>query len=802
MTRPWWFVPLLAVLLAPNARGQTLALKVEGLSRPVEIIRDRWGICHIYAENESDLFFAQGYNAARDRLFQLEIWRRQATGTCAELLGRRELRRDIGARLHKFRGDMRRELSHYHPRGEEIVGAFVKGINAYIAATERNPQLLPLEFRLLGISPGRWTPEVVVSRHAGLLGNLTQELDYGRAVAVLGPERVRELSWFRPGSPSLALDPAIDGSLLSEDILGLYSAFRSPLRFQPEDVAPSYRAAPASYEGPAGELTTAEEADGWNPAAGSNNWVVGGRRTLTGLPILANDPHRAQQIPSLRYWVHLSAPGWNVIGGGEPALPGVSIGHNEHASWGLTVFGQDGEDLYVYETDPANPLRYRYRGDWEEMKVVRESVPVKGEAPVDVELKYTRHGPVLHEDSARRKAYALRAAWLEIGCAPYLASLRMDQARTWEEFRDACRYSRIPAENMVWADRKGNIGYQAVGISPIRPGWSGLVPVPGDGRYEWDGYLPILALPSLYNPSESYIRTANNYMVPDGYPYMEALHYTWGDEMRAARIDEVLGSGRRFTVADMMRLQQDELSIPARNLMAFLKSLPVTDAAAARARELLLGWDCVLDKDSVAAAIYISWERRLQNRIRDLMVPEAARKLLGGINLKRMLDWIAAPDGRWGADPTAARDALLARTLEEAVADLAQRLGGDQSRWQYGQTKFKHVLIRHALSPAVRDDVRARLDVGPLPRGGSASTVNATGGGDNQTSGASFRIIADLENWDNCLGTNSPGQSGDPASPHYRDLFEMWAAGRYFPVFFSREKIESVAEERLLLEPR
>lgn len=801
MMRPWLLVSFLAVLPVPEAPGQARTMKVEGLSRPVEIIRDRWGICHIYAENESDLFFAQGYNAARDRLFQLEIWRRQATGTCAELLGRRELRRDIGARLHKFRGDMRRELGHYHPRGEEIVGAFVKGINAYIAATERNPELLPLEFRLLGIRPGRWTPEVVVSRHAGLLGNLTQELSYGRAVALLGPERVRELSWFRPGSPALALDPAIDGSLLSEDILDLYNAFRSPLRFQPEDVASPYRAARGSYEAMESQLHAAEEADWWSSAAGSNNWVVGGRRTLTGLPILANDPHRAQQIPSLRYWVHLSAPGWNVIGGGEPALPGVSIGHNDQASWGLTVFGQDSEDLYVYETDPANPLRYRYRGDWEGMKVVRESIPVKGEAPVEVELKYTRHGPVLYEDSARRKAYALRAAWLEIGCAPYLASLRMDQARTWEEFREACSYSRIPAENMVWADRKGNIGYQAVGISPIRPAWSGLVPVPGDGRYEWEGYLPILALPSMFNPPEGYIRTANNYMVPDGYPYPEALHYSWGDEMRAARIDEVLASGRRFTVADMMRLQQDELSIPARNLITFLRDLPVADEAA-KARELLLGWDCVLDKDSVAAAIYVSWERRLQNRIRDLMVPEAARKLLGGINLKRMLDWIAAPDGRWGADPTAVRDMLLARTLGEAVADLAQRLGSDQSRWQYGQTKFKHVLIRHPLSPAVSDDVRARLDVGPLPRGGSASTVNATGGGDNQTSGASFRIIADLENWDNCVGTNNPGQSGDPASPHYRDLFPMWAAGRYFPVFFSREKIELVAEERLLLEPR
>jgi penicillin amidase len=529
---------------------------------------------------------------------------------------------------------------------------------------------------------------------------------------------------------------------------------------------------------------------------------VSGSRTLTGFPLLANDPHRTQQVPSLRYWVHLVAPGWNVIGGGEPALPGVSIGHSEHGAWGLTVFGQDGEDLYVYETNPSKPLLYRYRGGWEEMKVVRESIPVKGENPVTVELKYTRHGPVLYEDPEHNKAYAIRAAWMDIGCAPYLASLRMDQAKSWEEFRDACSYSRIPAENMIWADVSKNIGYQAAGISPIRPGWSGLVPVPGDGRYEWDGYLPIKALPHVFNPPDGYIRTANNYTVPDGYPYVEALHYTWGDEMRAARIDEVLRSGRVFTVVDMMNLQQDELSVPARNLVPFLKSLPISGAAAQKAHAFVLDWGFVLDKDSIPAAVYVSWERQLQSRVRDLFVPEPARRLLGGLNMKRMIDWIAAPDGRFGENPTAGRDALLARSFEAAVAGLVQKLGPDQGQWQYGQEKFKHALIHHPLSGAVNARLRTMLDVGPLPRGGYASTVNATGGGDNQTSGASFRIIVDTENWDDSVGTNTPGQSGDPASRHYRDLFEMWAKGKYFPVFFSREKIESVAEERLVLEPR
>jgi len=801
MKRKQFVAAALPLVFSAILCAQSRTLQLSGLNQPVEIIIDRWGIAHIYAANEADLFFAQGFNAARDRLFQLELWRRQATGTTAEILGRRELQRDTGARLFRFRGDLSQELSFYHPRGEQIVGAFVAGINAYIEMTEGDAKLLPMEFQLLGIKPGRWTPEVVISRHQALVANVSQEIDFGKAVALLGADAVREWSWFRPGKPDLTLDPAVDGRLLSDDILTLYNAFRASLRFRPEDLVASAGGDEDSFARLAGSMPDEFELQRSGDAIGSNNWVVGGSRTLTGFPILANDPHRTQQVPSLRYWVHLVAPGWNVIGGGEPSLPGVSIGHNEHGAWGLTVFGQDSEDLYVYEINPSNPLRYRYRGDWEDMRVIRESVPVKGEAPVTVDLKYTRHGPVLYEDREHLKAYALRAAWLDIGSSPYLASLRMDQAASWEEFREACSYSRLPAENMIWADVNKNIGYQAVGVSPIRPNWSGLVPVPGDGRFEWDGYLPIRALPSLFNPGQGYIRTANNYMVPDGYPYPEALHYTWGDEMRAVRIDEVLRSGRKFTLVDMMALQQDELSVPARNLLPFLTQLDIRNPAMVQARDLLARWDFVLARDSVAAAIYVSWERRLQGKLRELLLPEAGRRLLGGLNMKRAIDWMSAPDGRFGADPVAGRDALCLAALQEALADLTGRLGPDQSKWQYGQARFKHALIRHPLSPAAGDELRSKLDVGPLPRGGYGSTVNNTGGGDNQTSGASFRLIADTENWDNSVGTNAPGQSGDPTSPHYRDLFEMWARGRYFPAFYTRPKVESVAGETLRLQP-
>ena len=768
----------------PPARTLTVA----GLSQPVEVLRDQWGINHIYAGNEHDLFFAQGYAAARDRLFQFELWRRQATGTVAEILGPKELKRDIGTRLHKFRGDLRAELNWYHPRGEAIVNAYVAGVNAYIAEATRTPSTLPVEFRMLGITPGAWTPDVVISRHNALLSNLGQEVNLAQAVKLLGAERVKDLQYFQGGDPNITPDPAIDLTLINASILEIYNAFRRPLQF----------GAGAPVEEPSALELSLRDVD-----IGSNNWVVSGRLTQSGYPMMMNDPHRTQSAPSLRYWVHLVAPGWNVIGGGEPVLPGVSIGHNEFGAWGLTIFGSDAEDLYVYETNPANPNQYRYRGAWEDMRVIKDTIPVKGQASAAVDLKFTRHGPVLKEDTEHHKAYALRAAWMETGAAPYLASLRMDQARTWEEFAEACTFSRIPSENMVWADRQGNIGYQAVAITPLRPNWSGLVPVPGDGRYEWNGFLPINALPHALNPEKGYIATANNYLFPPDFPYKEALHYTGADPYRASRISEVLGSGRLMSVAEVARLQNDDLSLPARAMVPLVRDVALNNTTSAKAREMLLAWDFVMDKSSVPAGIFGMFQRRLLANVRDVMIPSAARQALGAnfLSTKRIIDWLYAPDGRFGADPTAARDALVVKSFDEAVAELTKRFGPDMAKWQWGQDNYHHALIRHPLANAVNDATRARLNVGPLPRGGSGDTVSATGLGDNQTNGGSFKLIADTENWDNSIGLNNPGQSGNPDSPEYRNLFELWARGRYFPVAYSRPKVESVTQTVTQLTP-
>jgi penicillin amidase len=674
-------------------------------------------------------------------------------------------------------------------------------VNAYIAETQRDPKLLPIEFSLLGIKPRPWTAEVVISRHQGLLGNLTSEVDMARYISVLGEEKVRRLHRFQGGDPMLTPDGALDLAALPKDVLELYSAFRNPMKFTPEQVVAEYRNDTTSYAGLASNQAPDDSFSlGPNSGIGSNNWVIHGSRTMDRAPILANDPHRAITSPSLRYWVHLVAPGWNVIGGGEPVLPGVSIGHNEFGAWGLTIFGTDSEDLYVYDTNPADPNQYRYRDNWESMRVLEDSIAVKGAAPAAVEYKYTRHGPVLFEDKQRHKAYALRAAWMEVGGAPYLASLRMNQSRSWEDFREACTYNRVPSESMIWADPKGNIGFQATGIQVLRPNWSGLLPVPGDGRYEWDGYLPIRKFPNEYNPARGHIATANSFLLSRDYPHAQSMPFVWSDGYRYARINEVLGSGRVFNVAEVMRLQNDDLSIPARQLVPLLRGVKFEGPTAA-ARDLLLDWDFVLDQNSIAASVYEMWKQRLVDGFRNLvLVDDAQRALTIKPFLTRVVDAMIAPDGLFGSDPMAGRDALVQRSFNEAVAELTKRLGADMQAWKYGQEKFHHATIKHTLSASVNPQLRSRLDTGIAPRGGDADTVSATGG-DPQAHGGSFKIIIDTANWDNAAGQNTPGQSGDPDSPYYRNLFELWAQGKYFPVLYSRPKIEAVTSERLLLMP-
>lgn len=756
---------------------------VKGLKDSVRVHTDNWGINHIYANNEYDLFFTQGYTAAKDRLFQFEMWRREATGTVSEILGPSELKRDIGLRLLKYRGDLKKDLAYYHPNGQSIINAYVDGVNAYIDEINQTPELLPIEFKKLKIKPQKWTVEIVISRHQGVFGNIQDELRIGRAAAAGEAKSVSELMYFHPNQPNLTLDKSITKEMLSHNILELYNESHKPIKFNKEHT-------------PYIEVKETEETN-----EGSNNWVVAGNKTDSGFPHLANDPHRGILLPSLRYIVHLVAPGWNVIGGGEPVKPGVSIGHNELGGWGLTIFRTDFEDLYVYDLNPKKLSQYKYKGKWVEMNTIQESISIKGKKAQKIDLRYTKHGPVLYIDSIHKKGYAMRAAWLEPGGAPYLASLRFNQAKNWEEFREACKYSHIPGENMIWADKNGDIGWQVVGLAPVRKNFSGMVPVPGDGRFEWDGFLPMLERPNSFKPQQGFIATANQNVVPADYKHMETVNYLWVDPFRGDRINELLSDKNKVTLQDHQDFQMDYFSIPARELVPMIKGVKFEKEIVNEALQRIGSWDYRLEPNSVAAGIYNMWENKILEEAKTTLIPSSLKGLVNNIQLVKLITWLKASENGVSLEynPIKNSRSFLMLTFEKAVTELVGKLGEDPQKWQYGQANYKHIKLTHPLDYFLTDEQRSNTNMGPLPRGGNSETLNQTNRGDNQSSGASFRVIMDTADWDKTIMTNSPGQSGNPESKFYKNLFEGWAQDKYFPAYFSKDKILSNTYESVLL---
>ncbi|MEF7612299.1 penicillin acylase family protein [Aquincola sp. MAHUQ-54] len=788
------------------------SIPVPGVTESVEIVRDSNGVAHIYAKNQRDLFFAQGYNAARDRLWQLDQWRRRGEGKMAEQFGSRFLEHDRAARLFLFRGNLDEEFASYHPQAKEILTAFSEGINAYIAEAQADPEKMPIEFRLTGTQPGQWTPTSSLIRIYGITRNVGSEISMARRIAAVGLATTQELTVTEPPT-QIQVPAGIDVATFSNAMLAPYSLARNGLAFEAGDFPKSplglaQRAdlAKALSAGNGTAPRSAEEREAMRYE--SNNWTVHGSRTDTGKPILAGDPHRAIEMPSLRYMVHLNAPGWNVIGAGEPALPGVSMGHNERIAFGLTIFAfGDEEDLYVYDTNPANPSEYRYAGAWEPMRVVSETISVRGQAAASTaDLKFTRHGPVVYEDTANRKAYAVRAAYLEFpGTAAYLASLRLNQAQNWTEFTEGMAKHFTPGENMVYADVDGNIGWFGGAMAPIRPrpDWSGMLPVPGDGQYEWAGYLPGSLLPRVLNPPQGFFATANEFNVPADYAYRSMSATSWAEPYRFQRASEVLAASPRHTVADSARLQIDELSIPARTIGPLLTGLVSDDAEVTEALNLLRAWNHVVSIDSVAATIHELWLPRLLSRVSELVIPPAGRSVFGTLSRPVVLAKLAAPDAVFGPDPTAGRNAVLLDTLKATLTDLKARRGTDKAAWQWGQ--LHHIQFEHELSPFLATDLAESLATARYPVGGDGDTLHRGSYRTSDfrvTSGASYRQVIDLSNWDNSLAINVPGQSADPQSPYYKNLIEAWSKGEYFPMAFSRSKVDSLRADSVTLRPQ
>jgi penicillin amidase len=803
--------------VANAASIETTVHPVAGLSAEVEILVDRWGVPHIYAESQDDVFVAQGWNAARDRLWQLDLWKRRGDGTLSEVFGPAFVEKDRAARLFLFRGDMHAEWLAYASDTKRVVSKFVEGVNAYIRFTRKNLELLPIEFGTLDYAPALWTPETVVRiRSHGLLWNVREEASRAKFVRDHGLPALRFREKLAPPH-DVTIPEGLDLEAFPDNVLAVYDRARRGVRLDRDARGQLMLAGAggttrnsdlAKHDGTAIHREPAEPP---RVRSGSNNWAVAGTRSASGRAMLANDPHRAISIPSLRYIAHLSAPGLDVIGAGEPSLPGVSIGHNGRVAFGLTIFFIDQEDLYVYRTRPDKPEEYRYRDRWEPMRIVTEDIAVRDAPDVEVRLAFTRHGPVVYDDPEQNLAIGLRAAWLEPGMAPYLGSISSMRAQNWDEFLATMNRWGLPPENLVYADLAGNIGWKPGGLAPIRPNWDGLLPVPGDGRYEWAGFRDMDELPVEFNPPRGWIATANHMNLPKGYPH--ALGFEWILPYRFDRIREVLGPARPLTFENMVALQSDTQSVVARRVRSLLEGLRAEDQAEdpnlTRALQLLRSWDGSASVDSAAAALYEVWTyRHLARAVMTEWVDDAA-------TLEAVLDegllydvfegssaevWLARLEDP--ALPRASRDALLRESLAAAIRDTTSLLGADWDRWRWG--RLHRAVLSHPVAALLPEAERSKLNVGPAPRGGGGTTVNATSytlGDFVQRYGATFRMVLDVGSWDDSVAMNSPGQAGDPSSPHYRDLFGPWSRDESFPLLYSRDRVIAATERRLILRP-
>jgi len=756
---------------------------VPGLDGTVRISVDQWGVPHIRAASLPDVLYGQGFNVARERLWQLDTWRRCGLGKLAEVFGERFVERDRAARLFVYRGDSHTEWRAYASDAKECVAAFVRGINAWITLTRADATLLPLEFRALGYTADFWQPEDVTRIRAhGLFYNLHDEVARALTLRDYGPA-VEALRRYREPQRALTIPDGLDLAALPEDVLRLYD-----LAVTPPDFAGLATALTPQAQQPAPE--------------GSNNWVIAAQRSASGRALLANDPHRIMTtLPSMRYLVHLTAPGFDAIGGSEVGLPGIFTGHNGTAAFGTTFSAVDQEDLVCYELHPEDDARYRYQDKWEMMRTEMTEIAVAGEpSPRQVALTFTRHGPVIHVDAARRRAYAVRAAWLQPGMAPYLGSLSVMRARSWDEFFTASDCWRAPGANLVYADVHGDIGWKLAALTPRRRNWDGTLPVPGDGRYEWDGFFDGSELPWTRNPPEGWIATANEMRIPDDYPADRHLGYEWFARLRKDRITEVLASHDQHTVATSHALQNDAVSLLARRVLAHVRALTITPVPEHLAR--LLAWDTVVAAQSMEAALFEVWYSAhlrpalLRRAVAQCVAAEQVDAALARLRLyelipdtRVLLDLLGQRD-RLGADADAWLAQTVVTTLAAAEADLRQRLGDDPDQWRWGD--LHQAWMQHPAQTLLADALPSHyLETERVARSGSGDTVGLTAydATYRQIVGSTLRLVIDVGQWDNSVAMNAPGQSGRLDDAASRDLLHAWARGEALPLLYTAEKI-------------
>jgi penicillin amidase len=787
-----WIVMRRALTRAwPRIRG---TLRCEGLYAPVTVLRDRWGVAHIYAANAHDLFFAQGFVHAQDRFWQMELERRLGEGRLAELFGRPALAQDRLMRTLGAHHVAAREVDLLDKDERFSLEAYSSGVNAYLRRLRGRPGL---HFDLLRLTGVRYDPEPWSPYHTllwgkvmawQLSGNLVDEMLRAALAGRLGAERAAELTPPYPADHPVIVSsggaPFLDDSLPHEP--------------WPELSPSTLDSLPWNEVGPL--------AMGARQGTGSNNWVIAGSRTTTGRPLLANDPHLTVQIPSLWYEVALHCPpiddmpGYHVVGASFPGLPGVVIGHNERIAWGVTNAYPDVQDLYIERQNPDHPDQYLADGRWVDMEIVDEAIHVADmDEPISLRVRRTRHGPIINDNLPWRQRadwQPLALRWVALDPAPMVgAILRLNRAGNWDEFRRALRTFYVPSQNFVYADIEGHIGYQMPGRVPLRRNGNGATPVGGwDGSGEWMGYVPYEDLPYLYDPPGGYIVTANNAAV--GPTYRPVIAADWSPGHRAQRITALIESQERWSPDDARRVQLDDRVLHAPEILPHLLNLSTADPCLRQALDLLRRWDMRARVDSVGATLFEALRIRLIRTLFDEALGSdlcdhyiRSRSLVAMQALVNILQDERAPWYPLGADgaPRTRQDVLL-EALSRAVDDLAARMGKDVRRWRWGALHtalFCDPAMGYQASPLVR----ALLNRGPVAVGGSCETVNNAVYDPCSPFGVvvapSYRQIIDVGAWGRSVSIHTTGQSGHPGHRHYDDMITLWAAGEYHPMFWA-----------------
>ncbi|HEX7960318.1 MAG TPA: penicillin acylase family protein [Terriglobales bacterium] len=753
-------------------------MTVPGLTAPVHVIRDAQGVPHIQAANVDDLFFAQGYVTAQDRLWQMDISRRYAAGELAEIFGPRLLEHDIQQRYLQIRNSVERALSGFNPRDRQFLEDYARGVNAFINSHRDG---LPLEFAILRYQPKPWrvADSLLVGANMSQMLNTQYDVELWREKVIqhLTPELIGDLypnrSWrdHPPGAESETLNDQTPSGVPNprrrtndrrHTSVASAFGFSNPLPSDCEDCLP-----------------------------GSNNWAISGEHTVSGKPLLSNDMHLSHQIPNIWYEAHLKSGDFDVAGLTLPGLPFVMVGHNQRIAWGFTNLGPDVEDLFIENLNQNQQLETPKGFVAPERHF--ETIHVKGARDLQFDVIVTQHGPIITPIlPGERRQLALQWTLYDptVLTDPFFD---VDSARNWQEFRAAFSKFGGPSENVVYADVDGHIGYQATGKIPIRPSGDGLLPVSGaDDSHNWKGYIPFDELPSVFDPPSGMIATANARITPDNYRYL--LANNWFEPYRTERIYRVLDNGQKFKPADMLNLQTDIYSdvdhfFADHFVYAIDRSKNVSERVR-RAAEIMRGWDGRMVADSAAPTIAYYSRRRLMRLILQPKLGADYEFYSWGRSMVALETIVDRRVARWLPPSFANYDELLVKAVEETL-EAAPR---DLTSWNWGN-QFP-IEIQHPVLGSI-PVLRWFSGTGKHPQSGDGVTVKQIG----RTFGPSERMTVDFSNLDNSTLNIVVGQSGHLLSPHYKDQFKAWYEGSTFNLPFSGSAVQSAKQHELTLTP-